>query len=55
MVSEGKGVEELWAAVEAHRDAITASGELGRRRAFRLREELREIVARRLEVRARAS
>ena len=32
---------------------ITANGELERRRNFRLREELREIVARRLERRAR--
>jgi len=54
VASDGKGVEELWAAVESHREAITASGELERRRAFRLREELREIVARRLEARARA-
>jgi len=43
----------VWAAVEAHREAVTASGELERRRRFRLREELREIVARRLEQRAR--
>ncbi|MFZ1491114.1 MAG: methylmalonyl Co-A mutase-associated GTPase MeaB [Ilumatobacteraceae bacterium] len=51
--STGQGVPELWAAVQEHRDHITASGELTRRRAFRVREELREIVARRLEQRAR--
>jgi LAO/AO transport system kinase len=50
---EKRGVEELWATVQAHRDFIEASGELTRRREFRLREELREIVARRLELRAR--
>ena len=44
---------EAWATVQAHREFIEASGELVRRREFRLREELREIVARRLEQRAR--
>ena len=53
MATEGKGVVELWHTVLAHRDHITTSGELDRRRAFRLREELREIVARRLEQKAR--
>lgn len=49
----GEGVPQLWEAVNAHRAAIESSGELVRRREFRLREELREIVARRLELRAR--
>jgi LAO/AO transport system kinase len=49
----GEGVTELWDAVLAHREHATASGELARRRAFRLREELREIVAERLRERAR--
>jgi len=43
----------LWEKVHEHRAFITANGELERRRRFRLREELREIVARRLEQRAR--
>ncbi|MFM8310453.1 MAG: methylmalonyl Co-A mutase-associated GTPase MeaB [Ilumatobacteraceae bacterium] len=51
---DGTGIDAVWSAVEAHREAVTASGELERRRRFRLREELREIVARRLEQRARA-
>lgn len=51
--STGEGVPELWDAVLAHRRFITESGELARRREFRLGEELREIVARRLEQRAR--
>ena len=51
--STGQGVGELWDAIGAHRAAIEATGELTRRRHFRLREELREIVARRLEQRAR--
>lgn len=49
----GEGVTELWDAVLEHRSAIEASGELKKRRDFRLREELREIVARRLELKAR--
>jgi LAO/AO transport system kinase len=53
IATEHKGVDDLWAAVLSHRAHITASGELARRREFRLREELREIVARRLEQRAR--
>ena len=47
------GVAEYWEAVVAHRSHIEASGELTRRRQFRVGEELREIVARRLEQRAR--
>jgi LAO/AO transport system kinase len=53
VATEKRGVPELWATVQAHRDFIESSGELTRRREFRLREELREIVARRLEQRAR--
>ena len=49
----GEGVAELWEAVLRHRDHAAASGELERRRRFRLGEELRDIVARRLEERAR--
>ena len=51
--SDGTGVSELWSAVVAHREHIAATGVLDRRRRFRLGEELREIVARRLEQRAR--
>ncbi|MCP5634689.1 hypothetical protein NL380_27500, partial [Klebsiella pneumoniae] len=54
MATEQKGVDELWSTVLQHREFISASGELQRRREFRLGEELREIVARRLEQRARA-
>jgi LAO/AO transport system kinase len=53
VATEGRGVTELWDTVLAHRTFIDSSGELNRRRAHRLREELREIVARRLEQRAR--
>ncbi len=49
----GDGVPALWDSICEHRAAIESSGELVKRREFRLREELREIVARRLEQRAR--
>jgi LAO/AO transport system kinase len=53
VATEGTGVADLWGAIADHRDHITASGVLERRRRFRLGEELREIIARRLEQRAR--
>jgi LAO/AO transport system kinase len=53
IASQNEGIDLMWKAIEEHRAVISASGELERRRAFRLREELREIVARRLEQRAR--
>ena len=49
----GQGVTDIWDAVLQHRAAAEASGELERRRTFRLREELREIIAQRLGRRAR--
>ena len=53
VATTGQGVVELVDAVVAHRNDAQASGELGRRRELRRREELREIVERRLELRAR--
>ncbi len=52
VATEHSGVEALWEAVLQHRAFIDGSGELARRRDFRLRDELREVVARRLEQRA---
>ncbi len=49
----GQGVAEMWAAIGEHRRHITEHGILAKRREFRLRDELRLIVARRLEQRAR--
>jgi LAO/AO transport system kinase len=49
----GEGIPALWDAIAEHRSVIETSGELVQRRQFRLREELREIIARRLEQRAR--
>ena len=48
-----QGVPQLWEAVLEHREFITTNGILTQRREFRLREELREIVARRLQQKAR--
>jgi LAO/AO transport system kinase len=53
VATTGQGVVELVDAVVAHRNDAQASGELVRRRELRRREELREIVERRLELRAR--
>lgn len=49
----GDGVNELWSAIEKHRESITTNGELVTRRNARLRLEMRSIVERRLEHRAR--
>ena len=53
VATDGTGVVELWDAVLAHRAYAESSGQLAERRSFRLREELREIVALRLGRRAR--
>jgi LAO/AO transport system kinase len=50
--TESRGIEELAAAVAAHRAHLEATGELGRRRATRLRDEVRAIVTARLAARA---
>lgn len=52
VAAKGEGVEELWQAVRDHRAHIEANGELERRRAGRLADELRTIVIRTLEARA---
>ena len=51
--STGEGVDELVAAIERHREAMTASGELQRRRVERLRAEVEAIVVERAAERAR--
>lgn len=53
VATTGDGVVEVWDEVLRHRDFITGNGVLAARREFRVREELRDIVARRLEQRAR--
>jgi len=54
IATTGAGVNELVDAISAHRAASEANGETSQRREVRRREELREIVERRLELRARA-
>ncbi|NBO54119.1 MAG: methylmalonyl Co-A mutase-associated GTPase MeaB [Actinobacteria bacterium] len=53
VASDGTGVEELWETILRHREHMETTGKLEARRKFRLGEELREIVARRLYQRAR--
>ncbi len=50
VASDGRGVEELWGAVAEHREHLVSSGLLEQRRALRLREELRRVVAEMLSV-----
>jgi len=50
----GEGVVELWDTELQHREFGETSGLLQERRTFRLREELREIIAQRLGRKARA-
>ncbi len=49
VATTGSGIDELWRAIGRHRAHLDASGELGARRAGRLREELRAIVVARLQ------
>jgi LAO/AO transport system kinase len=49
----GEGLEELWAAVEAHRRAQEESGRLRERRRARLALELESLAAERLRLRVR--
>ena len=53
VAAKGEGSEELFEAIGEHRRHLEESGELARRRERRTAEELREIVARSLEERAR--
>jgi LAO/AO transport system kinase len=53
VANTGDGVTDLWDAVLRHRAHAESSGLLAERRTFRMREELREIVAQRLRERAR--
>ena len=49
----GDGAGDLWRAINEHRQHATADGSLAKRRDQRLRNELRAIIVRRLEHRAR--
>lgn len=50
----GEGVEAMWSAVLRHRSFMESNGDLATRRSHRLRQEMRAIIERRLEHRARA-
>lgn len=53
IATNGDGVDELWAAVQAHRAQSVASGELARRRRHRRGEEFRQAVIATIEQQAR--
>jgi LAO/AO transport system kinase len=53
VATDGTGIGDVWSAVEAHRESIEKGGQLLQRRDERTRQELRQIVAQRLEARAR--
>jgi LAO/AO transport system kinase len=57
VATSGTGVEELWAAVSAHREHLVSTGALERRRVARLSQELRRVVTARVleDVRAMAA
>ena len=46
---KGEGVSELWETIGKHRAFLEEHGELATRRAARVTDEIREIVARRVE------
>ena len=52
VATDGRGVDDLWHAIVAHRQHLTRSGELVRRHEARVREELRGIVRERLQAQA---
>jgi LAO/AO transport system kinase len=54
VATTSEGIEELWSAIGSHRAFLEADGRLERRRADRLREELRSIVLERLRAGADA-
>jgi LAO/AO transport system kinase len=49
VATDGSGVDDLWSAIVAHREHLVQSDELARRRAARVREELRGILLERLQ------
>jgi LAO/AO transport system kinase len=55
VATDGSGVDELWTAIAAHREHLAQSDELSRRRAGRVREELRGLVLERLQAIADAT
>jgi LAO/AO transport system kinase len=54
VATEGRGVDDVWDAIVAHRAHLERDGDVTARRAARLRDELRRLVAERLGQRAAA-
>ncbi len=52
VATTGQGVGELWDALQQHAEQVASSGELARRRAARVEDELRDVVTARLVERA---
>jgi LAO/AO transport system kinase len=52
---DGRGVDELWHAIESHREHLATSGEQARRNALRAQQELHGIVLERLTAEADAA
>ena len=50
VATEGRGVDELWAALDRHRAHLQASGELKARRRRRIETEVLELVDRELRI-----
>jgi len=55
VATTGEGTDQVWDTLARHRAFLDEHGLMERRRARRLAQELREIVARRLELRAQAA
>jgi LAO/AO transport system kinase len=53
VAARGEGIDDVWAAIESHRQHLEKTGELDRRRERRMIEELRAIVVARLLEQAR--
>jgi len=49
VASSGKGVEEAWAKIQAHRDFLMLDGRLAAKRKQRLEKKIHELVMRRLK------
>jgi LAO/AO transport system kinase len=54
VATSGDGIDELWDAIVSHRAHLEIDGRLAARRAARLRDEIRSLVAERLGARAAA-
>ncbi len=54
VATQGRGIDELWSALEAHRAHQEASGELERRRSGRIAREISDLVAERVRSRIEA-